>query len=794
MKNRKLLLLLTAPSLLVVGCTPENSSSSKDSVPSSSNTVVTSSPSKEGSIRNVNDLRALLTENMALPTSALRYTYKEKMPNETKAHTIFNTYDVKMTQNENFVRLVQEGKDTPIERYAGILDHVYYNTETGTGFDSASRKKIVDEVQSYDQEITLDDAQKNIQNIQNRNGLPFLFSNGEMGSLAGKINFLAAVGEKNAQISFSSVLGSDGKETVHYVSYYEEKSLDLDHPTSYDYDFTVVIENGKISEATLTGMAAATDNWDLDKHEPKEGMGTFMSFHLENVTYVDALPQTGTAPLLSTLPSYFITEIKHASFQDYMTGKEAVIRVGDSYFASLLDVDSFAPSTALDKATITITSSSDESVIGKGDYGSFEALKAGTTDLTLGNVFNPNLYTMKNVTVLPAEPSVNGIQGIENDAVVELKVNESKTYDLELSSYGEKGPWDLSSLSLSGGEGIVSSTFQMRGSDESDYGISLTLTGLKEGSANLSLNGTDYDVHFQVKVVAENQRPTLTIPAVEGVTLTQIQAGSSEHDVGEEISFYADPKTGYAIDAVYLVQGENKTPLTPGSQNLYRFTMPNGNCSIEFVVRKIATATISFTRPSDSVVSQFKVIYNPEGSTEEKNITSGTSVAVGTKIKIKLTLISGYTIKSISVSDGSTVTTVTANREYYFVLGSSDVTLTFDIQAESSTYVITIPSSNDYGVDSVLADGKALMYNNRAAKEGQSIKVTLYLNNASKSFSSLSVKDEKGNAVSFTQTRTTIDDPNFDPEFDHGDPAQIPAVIIAFTMPNHAVTITATVA
>ena len=121
MKNRKLLLLLTAPSLLVVGCTPENSSSSKDSVPSSSSTVVTSSPSKEGSIRNANDLRALVTENMALPTSALRYTYEEKMPNETEAHTIFDTYDVKMTQNENFVRLVQEGKETPIERYAGIL-------------------------------------------------------------------------------------------------------------------------------------------------------------------------------------------------------------------------------------------------------------------------------------------------------------------------------------------------------------------------------------------------------------------------------------------------------------------------------------------------------------------------------------------------------------------------------------------------------------------------------------------------------------------------------------------------
>ena len=341
------------------------------------------------------------------------YTYEEKMPNETEAHTIFDTYDVKMTQNENFVRLVQEGKETPIERYAGILDNVYYSTETGTGFDSASRKKIVDEVQSYDQEITLDDAQKSIQNIQNHNGLPFLFSNGEMGSLTGKINFLAAVEEKNTQISFSSVLGSDGKETVHYVSYYEEKSLDLDHPTSYDYDFTLVIENGKISEATLTGMAAATDNWDLDKHEPKEGTGTFMSFHLENVTYVDALPQTGTAPLLSTLPSYFITEIKHASFQDYMTGKDAVIRVGDSYFTSLLKIDSYEPSTALDVSTITITSSSDESVIGKDSYGyGYEALKAGTTDLTLGNVFNPNLYTMKGVTVLPAEPSVTGIKGV----------------------------------------------------------------------------------------------------------------------------------------------------------------------------------------------------------------------------------------------------------------------------------------------------------------------------------------------------------------------------------------------
>ena len=794
MKNRKLLLLLTAPSLLVVGCTPENSSSSKDSVPSSSSTVVTSSPSKEGSIRNANDLRALVTENMALPTSALRYTYEEKMPNETEAHTIFDTYDVKMTQNENFVRLVQEGKETPIERYAGILDNVYYSTETGTGFDSASRKKIVDEVQSYDQEITLDDAQKNIQNIQNHNGLPFLFSNGEMGSLTGKINFLAAVEEKNTQISFSSVLGSDGKETVHYVSYYEEKSLDLDHPTSYDYDFTLVIENGKISEATLTGMAAATDNWDLDKHEPKEGTGTFMSFHLENVTYVDALPQTGTAPLLSTLPSYFITEIKHASFQDYMTGKDAVIRVGDSYFTSLLKIDSYEPSTALDVSTITITSSSDESVIGKDSYGyGYEALKAGTTDLTLGNVFNPNLYTMKGVTVLPAEPSVTGIKGVESDATVDLEIGESKTFDLELSSYGEKGPWDLSNLSFSGGEGIVSSAFQMTGSSEADYGISVTLTGLSEGSANLSLNGTYYDVSLKVKVTAKDERPTLTIPAVEGVTLTQIEAGNSKHASGEEVSFYADPKTGYAIDTVYLVVGETKTELKPGSQNRYTFTMPNGDCSIEFVIRKIETATISYTKPSYSVASEFKVFYNPEGSTEEKTITSGASVAVGTKVKIKLSLISGKVLKSITVSDGTAVTTVTANKEYSFILGSKDVTLTFDIQADSSTHAINI-TSGDYAVDTVQADKQYLSYNKRVAKEGQSIEVTLYISNTAKSFSSVSVTDEKGNAVTFTQKATTIADPSFDPEYDHGEPTQLPAVIIAFTMPNSAVTISAIVA
>lgn len=796
-EKTKILLLLTIPGFLVVGCTPETTkdssllSTSSDN-PQSSSSV--SSEAKQGKITSAADLHKLLSDTIALPVSSLKYTYQEKMPNETGEFTIQNHYEVTSTKNENLVKQTQHGKDTPIVRYQGIVNNVYHQTETGTGFDSAVRKKIVNEVSNYDGEITLENATTAVQNNQKKTNLNYLFSDGETGSLAGKINFLNATGEKNTQVSFSSAVGDDGKETVHYVSYYEETSTELDDPTSYDYDFTAVIENNRVVSATLKGKMASIDSWDNEKHEPKEGVGTEMMFVLDEVNYVDALPETTNTPLLSDLSTYFITSIQHASFKDYMTGKDTIIRVGDAYFLSDLDIDAYEPSTALDKSTITVTASSDETVIGKDDYGSYKALKVGTTNLTLGNTFNPNLYTMENVRVLPAEPSVYGIKGIEDGATVELEVNESKTYDLDLSSWGPEGPWDLSGLSLSGGEGIISSSFQMTGTDTSNYGVSVTMTGLKVGEANVSLEGTYYSLSFKVKVSEVDHRSTLTVPETEGVTLTNITAGASKHDKGESVSFYADPKSGYAIDHVYLVQGENKTELTAGSQNLYTFTMPDGDCSLEFSVRKLEMAVVNYTKPSSTAVSEFKVYYNPEGSYEDKIINSGSQVAVGTKIQIKLSLNSGYTLKSISVSDGAEVTTVTANKQYSFILGSKDVTITLDIQAEASSHAITITKSNDYALESISADSKPMQGSQRSAKSGQTIKATIYAYNTSKSIASVTITDANGGDVAFTQKTTTIDDPDYDPDYDHGDPTQYNAMIVTFTMPDAAVTITATVA
>lgn len=791
MKNRKYLLSLALLGLLVSGC---RNSQSNDNSSTSSTSSSSAKPVK--TILKASDLNDLLNNTMSLPTSSLTYVYQEKMPNETKDFTIKNTYEVKATKNENFVKISEDGKETPIERYFGILDNVYYKTESGTGVDSALRKKIVDKVNSTDGEITLADAEKNVKAAQDNSNLKFLFSDGDTYSQAGKINFLNATDSKNTEVSFSSTLGEDGKETVHYVSYYEEASLELDDPISYDYDFTAVIEKGRLVSASLKGKAASIDNWDKEKHEPKEGFGTEMSYDLTSVTYVDALPETGNTALLSNLSSYFITSIQHASFQDYMTGEEAIIRAGDSFFSSLLTIDSFQPSTALDKGTITITSSSDESVIGKDEYGSFKALKVGSTNLTIGNIFNPNLYTIA-VNVLPALPSVNGIKNLNENDTVELKVNESKTFDLDLSDYGDEGPWDLSAITLTGGENLVSSAFQMTGSNASDYGISLTLKGLKEGEATLTLEvvpDTYSRFAFKVKVISNDTRPTLTIPETEGVELSQISSGVSRHNKGDKVSFYADPKNGYAIHHVYLVQGDTKTELTAGSLNKYEFTMPDGDCSLEFDVSKLETATVSYSRPSYSVASEFKVFYNPNGSTEEKTISSGNSVNVGTKIQIKLSLIAGNELKSISVSDGSEVTTVTKNKLYSFILGSKDVTITFDIQKASASHSISIPKTNDYAIDSMTADGKVLYANNRVANRGQKIVATIYAYDKNKTLSAVSVVDGNGTAVAFTSESTMIDDPSFDPDFGHGDPDQLSAITVTFTMPDSDVTIRATLA
>lgn len=668
MKNQKTLLLLLASGLLAAGCASTNPKNS-----------TASSKDKAGTIADAAALRALFKQTVAMTASSIDVTYQETAPNGS---SIQNHYEVKKDKAENIFSLTKKGSDTPLVNYQGVFDNVYYQVETGALADSATRKKIVSTVAGSTSEIAASDAEKAVQEAQSQYDLGFFFEEGEHNVSSGKLAFLSALKEGNTEVSFSSTLGKDGKESVHYLSY-AEASL------SYSYDLTLTLEGGKIESASLLGKSSSIEDWDSEKHAPKQGLGTEMSLLLNEVTYVDALPEAGSAPLLSNLSDYFISSIAHASFLDRTSGKEATFYVGDTITG--LDVDAFTPASALDKATIAITSSSDEGIIGKGEDGAYHALKEGTVDLTLGNAFHESLYTMKDVVVNPVDT-----------------------------------------------------------------------------------------------------RPTLTVPETEGVILTNITAGSSRHAAGDTVSFYADPKEGYAIDHVYLVQGGNQKELTAGSQNLYTFKMPEGDCSLLFSVRKLEMVKVSYEKPSSSMISEFKVFYNPEGTYEEKSINSGSEVAVGTKVQIKLALLSGYSLKSITVSDGASVTTVTANKLYSFTLGSSDVTITFDIQADASTYAITVTKSNDYAVESMSADGKTIYANQRLAKSGQLVKATLYATSTDKSFAEVSIVDAEGGEVEFSQASTTVDDPEFDPDYDHGTPTQYPAVTLSFTMPASAVTITAT--
>lgn len=667
--------------------------------------------------------------------------------------------------------------------YQGLVKDTYYlidadSLEGEEDFSSAYRYKISNE--EGDEYITKENAEKEIQAFKNSCNLSFLIQDGKIDKTT-SVSFMKALNEDSVQTSFSSTY-ENGYYDILTSSYYEDPQDD-DYVQNYAFKTSIKFDKaGSLISGNVEANHCAKMNWDDSLHQPKTGCGTFSSYILNNFTYGEE--ETEDSAMISVEP-YFISSVSKAHLYSYMSGDLDFLRVGDSNFE--IKLDSFSPLTALDKDSISITASSDETIIGKNDYGDYEALKKGTCSLTLGNAFNKNLYTLENVIVKDKKADITSFEGLDKDNSFSLKLGKKVRFKANIYDFDNNSPYDLDELHLTFDESSLSASLTQE-VEEGNYVIYLNVEGKKVSKSDITIQSGDNTITIHANILSDTSK--LTIEKMEGVQITgNYKEGEYDVKPGTSVSFYADPLTGYQINKVSLVTSSKTSILTGDNLNKYAFTMPEEDCKVTFEVSKKELVTLTFTKPSYQAAIQCS-LYTMNG-TEKKSIYSGNSVDKGATVYIDLILMSGYKVNKISLSDGSSLICDTADKKYHFI-ANSDLTITFDIsKGESSTYKINTSSSDHYVVDNVRVNGKIVTYSNRNAAKGDKVEVRFFIDlnkTSTYQFDSFSVLDKDGNAVPFTTGTYSDSMPDeYDREIEYTGSS------VTFTMPDGEVTISATV-
>ncbi len=734
-------------------------------------------------IGDVEKVRSLLKEaSKTTGIASIDYDYVEKLPNATE-NTIKTNYKASFRSKEATLKKKGLLDSKPETIYQGLVKDTYYlidadSFEGEEDFSSAYRYKVSNE--TGDEYITRENAEKEVQAFKNSCNLSFLIQDGKVDSLT-SVSFMKALSEDSIQTSFSSTY-ENGYYDINTSSYYEDEKED-DQVQNYVFKTSIKFDKGgSLVSGSVEADHCAKMNWDNALHQPKTGCGTFSSYILNSFTYGEE--ETGDSSMIPLEP-YFISSISKAHLYSYMSGDLEFLRVGDTNFE--IKLDSFSPTTALDKDSITITSSSDETIIGKNAYGDYEALKKGTCSLVLGNAFNKNMFTLENVVVKDKKAEITSFEGLDKDNSFSLKLGKKSKFKASVFDFDNTSPYDLEEIHLTFDESCLAASLTQE-VIEGSYVIYLNVEGKKVSKSDITIKSEDDSITLHANILSDTSK--LTIEKTEGVKITgDYKDGDYDVKPGTSVSFYADPEKGYQIDKVSLVTASKTSILSGDNLNKYTFTMPEEDCKVTFTVSKKELVTLTFNKPSYPVAISCN-LYTMDG-TAKKYIYTGNSVEKETTVYIELMLNGGYKVNKISLSDASKVTCDTVDKKYHFT-ANNDMTITFDIsKGESSAYKINATNGNHYIVDNVRVNDKIVTYSNRSAAKGDKVEVRFYINlklTSSYKFASFSVVDKDGNSISFTTgsySDSTYDD--YDNEINYTGSS------VTFTMPDSEVNVSASV-
>lgn len=444
-------------------------SSSSDSSISTSLPDSSSTPDSSSSSSDPLTLVDTYEELQPILSATLEQEYTEM----TYFNDDWSERTVSVTRGADQVYVINEYADSTSAIYSGIIDNVQYsvNLEDDVA-TSASRMNIVDEVNDYGTEMTLEDAEEYVASLT-----PTLDSLGVFDLLA----------DENFVVSTYLPTYADSTYNISIIGYSENsKSSRYYHDTlilTLDDSLTLLTANLTRNSTTIA------DEWDFENHTTVDISDAVHT----NVSEITFGTPTNTDPLID-FSGYYITSFEANVFaldpNTGTVGTEAnVIPVG-SYVESI-EVASYLPATAIEHAILSVTASSDTSVIApdEGGYG-FVAVAAGTTELTVTNGFVESTVEVEVIEPSQSEGSPLSIYmiGEYSDLLSEIEftvqAGSSETYScMNISA----GPFDLSSANIYVmNEGVA--TVEISDSDPSDMYVELTITGNSVGGTAFLMN------------------------------------------------------------------------------------------------------------------------------------------------------------------------------------------------------------------------------------------------------------------------------------------------------------------
>ena len=339
--------------------------------------------------------------------SSISYMNRQLRPSSEKPET--TRYVSKMTKDEilreyDNTGTWDEGKHSS---YAAIIGSTYYEIDTyGSGRGNRTAILPGDSEAEFSEAV----ARQNLEMTQNEGDLHGILAEDEaLAAWKADRNVEGALKELDYQVDVNG-----GNYIVTYEAAYEHQEEGYEWENCVHYQVTATLNSEKeIIDLTAKETRAAINQWDFETHSPKADASSVYeyTFSVEDIVYVDELPDADPDDLLLDPTAYFVSEVTQATLDMTMaTGKDdddnPVFQVGDRIWLDETKIE-YLPATALDADSLQITGYYDSTT---GDLVEGAAItdmygggttwaKPGTYDIAIGNAYDADMGRIEGVVV-----------------------------------------------------------------------------------------------------------------------------------------------------------------------------------------------------------------------------------------------------------------------------------------------------------------------------------------------------------------------------------------------------------
>lgn len=324
---------------------------------------------------NINSFSGLLEMlNSFDETSYKEIHYKEnkvssKRTNEEKLYRYDNAYYIE--QDETYYVLGNEKIDET-KTYVGIEDNNYFDILISSS-SYVRKQEIVDSKPSNNQ-ISLTEAENNLKKSKYINSFFNQFQDAYSGYVKQDKIVVSTTNNVTNFSSFSKNVWSNG--------------INCDYKT-FTCDFT--FENDNLSSIKYLVNDYGDELFDIENDCLKEGAEPIDVYSMNIDFFIDN--SKNECPINPN--DYFVSEIKKASYS-------RTIHVNDYVFSSSINLDEFAPSTALDYSYIDIVSveNLNNQVVLSVEDDTIVALTTGKAKLNIAMKYSSNVIYSLEVEVI----------------------------------------------------------------------------------------------------------------------------------------------------------------------------------------------------------------------------------------------------------------------------------------------------------------------------------------------------------------------------------------------------------